>query len=134
MKDKQDCITQGTKISCKYKRSLYVFTNNSNYPKAKADYIQYFKILRRAIQDAKKRHYSRLIAKCNNKRKTEWNIIKKETGKVQSVEQVQSLLVKVATLKNPTNVAKATNNFFITINEKLNIRQIEKGDDTILKY
>jgi hypothetical protein len=31
-------------------------------------------------------------------------------------------------LKDPTDVAKAFNNFFITITEKLNIQQIVKGD------
>jgi hypothetical protein len=98
MKYKNDWITQGTKIFCKHKRSLCAFTNNSNYPKAKADYIQYFKILRNVIEDAKKRHYSRLTAKSNNKIKT-WKIIKKETGKVRSVEQVPSVLAKVAILK-----------------------------------
>jgi len=67
MKDKNDWITQGTKISLKHKRSLYAFTNNSTYPHEKADYIQYFKILRKVIQyDAKKRNYSR----SNNKIKT----------------------------------------------------------------
>jgi len=54
MKNKNDWITQGTNISCKHRISLYAFTNNCNYPNAKADYIQYFKILRKVIQDAKK--------------------------------------------------------------------------------
>ena len=132
MKNKNDWITQGTNISCKHRISLYAFTNNCNYPNAKADYIQYFKILRKVIQDAKKWHYSRLIAESNNKIKT-WKIIKKETGKIHSVQQVPSLLVKVGKLKDPTNVPKASNNFFITITEKWNIQQIEKGDDPILK-
>jgi hypothetical protein len=66
MKDKNDWITQGTKISCKHK-SLYAFTNNSIYPNTKADYIQNFKIIRKVIQDSKKRHYRRSIAKHNNK-------------------------------------------------------------------
>ena len=79
MKDKNDWITQGTKISCKQKRSLYAFTNNSNYPNAKADYIQYFKILRKDIQDAKKRHYNRRIAKSNNKIKNMENYKERDT-------------------------------------------------------
>jgi len=126
MEDKNDWITQGTKISLRHKRSSYAFTNNSNYPYAKADYIQYFKILRKVIQeDAKKRHYSRLIAKSNNKIET-WKIIKKKTRKVHSVKHVPSLLVKVAKLKNPTNVANASNNFFTTVTEKLHITNRKK--------
>jgi hypothetical protein len=31
-------------------------------------------------------------------------------------------------LKNPTDMACAINTFFITITEKLNIQQIQKGD------
>jgi hypothetical protein len=44
-KEKNDWITQGIKISCKHKRSLYTFTKNSNDPKAKAHYIKYCRIL-----------------------------------------------------------------------------------------
>jgi len=67
MKDKNDWITQGTKISCKHKRSLFAFTKNSNDPKAKVHYIKYCKNLRKVIQEAMKQHYSRLIAKPNDK-------------------------------------------------------------------
>jgi hypothetical protein len=31
-------------------------------------------------------------------------------------------------LKHPTDMANAFNNFFITINDKLNIQQIQQGD------
>jgi hypothetical protein len=34
MKDKNDWITQGIKISCKHKRSLFALTKNSHDPKA----------------------------------------------------------------------------------------------------
>ena len=43
MKVKNDWITQGIKISCKHKRSLYAFTKNSNDPKAKMHCIKYCK-------------------------------------------------------------------------------------------
>jgi len=33
MKDKNDWITQGIKIYCNHKRSLYAFTKNSSDPK-----------------------------------------------------------------------------------------------------
>ena len=52
MKEKNDCITQGIKISCKHTRSLYEFTKNSNDPKAKVHYIKYCKILRKVIKEA----------------------------------------------------------------------------------
>jgi len=45
------------------------------------------------------------------------------------VEQVPTLLANDEKLKDLTNVASTFNNFFITIIEKLNIKQIERGDD-----
>ena len=41
-------ITQGIKISCKQKRSLYTLTKNSNVPKPKAHYIMYCRILKKS--------------------------------------------------------------------------------------
>jgi len=56
MKDKNNWITQGIKVCCKHKRSLYAFTNNNSDPKAKAHYINYFKILIIVIKEAMKQH------------------------------------------------------------------------------
>jgi predicted oxidoreductase (fatty acid repression mutant protein) len=99
MKDKNDWIMQGIKISCKHKRNLYAFTNNN---KAKAHYTKYCKIIIKAIKEARKQHYCRLIAISNNKMKKTWNVIKKETGKVHSVEQFPTFLVNVEKLRDQT--------------------------------
>ena len=123
MKERNIWITQGIKINCKQNS----FTKNSNDPKAYAYYIKHCEILRKDTKESKKQNYSRIIAKSNNKMTT-LNIIQKETGKVLSVEQVTSLLANDEKLKDPTNVANASNKFFITITEKLNIQQREKGD------
>ena len=80
------------------------------------------------MKETKKKHYSWLTAKSSNNITTTWNIIKKETGKVHSVEQIPTWLVNDKKLKDPKNVANAFNNAFITITENLNIQQIEKGD------
>jgi hypothetical protein len=66
------------------------------------------------MKEAKKQHYSRVVAKSNNKITT-WNIIKKLTGKVHSVEQLLTLLVNDKKLKDQTYVANAFNYFFVTI-------------------
>ena len=52
-KKKNDWITQGIKISCKPKRSLYTLIKNNNNPKIKAHYIKYSRILKRVIKEAK---------------------------------------------------------------------------------
>jgi hypothetical protein len=55
--------------------------------------------------------------------------MKKQPEKVHSLEQVPShLTVNDEKLKDPTNVANAVNSVSITITEKLNIQQLEKGD------
>jgi len=123
MEDKNDWITQGIKISCKHKRSLYAFTKNSSDPKAKAYHIKHCKIIRKVIKEAMQQHYSRLTAKSSNEIKTIQNIIRKETKKVYSVKWVPTLLVNDEKFKDPTDVANAFNNFFIIVTEKLNIQQ-----------
>jgi hypothetical protein len=87
--EKQGCIAQGIKISCKHKRSLCVFTKNMDDPKA--NYSKYCETLRKVIKEAKKQNYSRLIAKSNNKIKT-WNIIQKKTGKYNQLKSFQPSL------------------------------------------
>jgi len=45
------------------------------------------------MEEATKKHYSRLTVRSNNNIKITWNIIQKETGKVHSAEQVPTFLV-----------------------------------------
>jgi hypothetical protein len=52
----------------------------------------------------------------------------RQTRKVHSVEHFPTLFENDEKLKDPTNVVSDFNNFFITINAKLNIQQIQKGD------
>ena len=71
------------------------------------------------------------IAKSNNKIKKNTEHYKerdRESTYIHSVEQLLTLLVNDEKLKDLTNVAKAFNNFFITITEKLNTQQTAKGD------
>jgi hypothetical protein len=49
-KGKNDWITQGIKISCKHKRSLFMFTTNSKDRKPKEHYIIYCRILKKVIK------------------------------------------------------------------------------------
>jgi trehalose/maltose hydrolase-like predicted phosphorylase len=78
---RNDLITQGIKISCKSKICLYIYSMISNDPNTRAFYIKYCKILNNVIKEAKKQHYSRLIAKSHTNIKTTWNIVKKEDKK-----------------------------------------------------
>jgi len=60
----------------------------------------YCRILKKVIKDAKKQFYDSLIAKSDNKTKTIWNIIKNETGRMPSIEQVPSTLLNMGKLKD----------------------------------
>jgi hypothetical protein len=123
-------IAQGIKISCKHKRSLYINSRNSNDPNTRAFYIKYCKIPNNVIKKAKKQHYSRLIAKSNNKIKTTWNVIKRETGKIHLTEQMASLLTNNEKVKDPGTVANAFNNFFSNNYQKLKFTS--SGGDKML--
>jgi len=90
-----DWISQGIKVYCIHRRSLYVFTKEYNYQTAKARYIKHCKILREIIKAAKQQHYIILTEKSNDKIKGSWKIIKKETDKVHSVEQVTTLVANI---------------------------------------
>jgi hypothetical protein len=52
-KIKNEWITQGINISCKCKRSLYIYSRNSNDPNTRAFYIKYCKILNNVIKEVK---------------------------------------------------------------------------------
>jgi len=60
-------ITQGIKIFCEHKRRLYIYIRERNDAIIKAFYMKWCKILNKVIQEAKKQHYNRLIAKSNYK-------------------------------------------------------------------
>jgi hypothetical protein len=45
--------------------------------------VNYCRILKKIIREAKKQHYSRLIAKSSNKVKTPWNIIRRQEKCIQ---------------------------------------------------
>jgi hypothetical protein len=80
------------------------------------------------VQEDNNQHYSRIISNLIKKIKTTWNITKKETENIHSVQHVPTLLVNNEKLKDPKNLANGFNNFFIEITKKLNIQQLEKGN------
>jgi hypothetical protein len=52
----KDWITQGIKISCRHKRSLYILNRRSNNQDMTAHYNKYSKTLSRVIKEAKRQH------------------------------------------------------------------------------
>jgi len=88
-RNKNVWITQGLKTYCECKKRLCIYSRDSN----DAFYMKYYEILSKVIQEAKKQHYNRLIAKSDYKTKTIWTIIKQETGKIHVTDQMPYLLI-----------------------------------------
>jgi len=59
-------ITEGIRMSCKKKRSLYLLNRNCNNPKLKSYYKHYCLILRKTIREAKRQYYNELIINSEN--------------------------------------------------------------------
>jgi hypothetical protein len=71
----------GIRISCKWKRDLYLLTKSNSDTNLKQYYKSYSKILTNVIRKAKRSSYNKQIMNSHNKIKTMWNIIKSETGR-----------------------------------------------------
>jgi hypothetical protein len=103
-------ITKGIKTSCKHKQVLYQISRTSNNQLLKKRYRKYCKILTQVNKEAKRMHFNKLIVESDNKIKTVWKIVEKETGK-------QSTDIEIPPIKiNDTivNDSKHTANSFIT--------------------
>jgi hypothetical protein len=93
-------ITKGMKISCVRKRSYTtlaeaVATYNSKH--IIPDTVQLWE----KWWQVKKQYYSRLLASSDNKIKTTWNVLKNETGKVRTSEQMPPIFINYDTLVKP---------------------------------
>jgi hypothetical protein len=115
-------MTPGIKISCKYKKFLYLYTRSSDDISLKKYYKQYCKILANVFQEAKKYTYNNQINKSTNKIKTTWNIIKKETNRRK----------RLITTTDYHNSPEVFNNYFLAISENIikNIRSNKLNHDT----
>jgi hypothetical protein len=74
--------------------------------------------LQNIVQRYKRQHYCRLIEKADDKRKTAWNIIRQESGKLQRMQQVPSVLINNEKVNDPHKIADVFNIFFLKITEK----------------
>ena len=102
-------MTLGIRTSCKHKRLLHLYTRSSNDTSLKKHYKQYCKILTNVIKEAKRYTYNNQINKSNNKIKTTWNIIKKETNRHKRLKN----------LTNYNNTPEDFNNYFLTVSKNI---------------
>jgi hypothetical protein len=74
-------ITTGIITSCKHKRELYKELQINNNDILASYYRNYTEILSRVIRIAKIIEHDKLIQNSQNKAKTTWDIINKESGR-----------------------------------------------------
>jgi hypothetical protein len=72
----------GVRTSCKHKWELYIACRNNS--ELRNYYKKYCKILSTVIKEAKRLKYDSKIQKSNIQNKTVWDIVKMETGKINT--------------------------------------------------
>jgi hypothetical protein len=114
-------ITKGIKTSCNRKRELYLKVRDNNEMEHKLYYKHYCKILSKVIKEAKNLYYKEVITKSKNKTKTTWNIIRKETSKLTTDNNIKSLRINDHVVYNQITIANELNNYFLNIRVAGNI-------------
>jgi hypothetical protein len=84
------------------------------------------------IREAKKMYYSRLLIHSDNRIKTKWSIVKRETGKIYNCEPMPSSYKIINTLVNPSQAADAFTNYFLSVIERLNLTDVQ--DDSAISH
>jgi hypothetical protein len=118
-------MTKGIQISCRRKKSLYIFSRNSNNYLIKVYYKRYCNILRKVIREARKKYYNHLISSSDNKIKTTWKIIGTESGKNITNEHLPHNFIAGNNKISSKVAAQTFCNYFTTLAENLNLRYAE---------
>jgi hypothetical protein len=77
------------KVSCKWKKYLYIMSKTTNYSTIKEHYTQYCRGLQKIIRKTKE-IYCNELSWSTNKSKTSGNIISNETGTASSKKFTQT--------------------------------------------
>jgi ribosomal protein L33 len=118
-------ITQGIRLSCRHKQSLYIFSRNSNNYLIKLYYKLYCSILRKVIREAKSIYYNHLISSSDNKIKTTWRIIETESGKSRTNERLPHNFQMDNNKISYDEAAQTFCKYFTALAENLNPRHAE---------
>jgi hypothetical protein len=77
------------------------------------------KILSKVIKEAKQNNYNSQILESNNKIKTTWEIVKVESGRKTTNEDIQVLNIDGKSTSNPQAITSAFNEYFLSLVEKI---------------
>lgn len=116
---KKPWITRGIRTSCKNKRELYLIARNSRDPETEKHYKKYCYILRKVIKKSKSMCIMSEISTSDNKIKTIWNVVKRETGQPRTQEEDISIKVNGNLITQKSEVENIFNNHFLNVVEKI---------------
>jgi hypothetical protein len=114
-----DWITSGIRTSCKHKRELSLACKNN--PELRNYYKNYCKTLSTVIKEAKRLKYESKNKKSNNQNKTIWDIVKMETGKINTQENdnIDALKFEGKIVNDYKETADTLNKHFISVAENI---------------
>jgi exonuclease III len=121
-------VTKDIKISCNHKRELYLNCRNTNDTELLNRFKRYSKTLTNVIKAAKRLYNDELIFKSKNKIKTTWEIIRKETGKYNQLNKIESLKINNVIVSNTKEMAHKFNDHFSSIADSIT-KNIRKEND-----
>jgi hypothetical protein len=87
-------------------------------------YRKYTQILSRVIRKAKILENDKLIHNSQNKAKTTWGILNKESGRSKIRSEVQALIMEGEKITDPQIIAETFNDYFVAIAE--NVKKTNK--------
>ena len=122
-------LTRGIKISCKWKKELYVLCKIINNYNLKQYYKKYCKILTNVIRKAKNLYYNNIILRSKNKIKTTWKIINSENGKTIQDMTIPQIKLNDKLIHNQNKIANVFNSYFLSVAEANN--GIRNGDGNL---
>ena len=93
---------------------------DNNETEHKLYYKQYCKTLTTVIKEVIKLYYKEVIGKLKSKMKTTWNIIRKETRKLNNEGNINSVTINDQAVYNQINIPNKLNSYFSNIAGNIN--------------
>jgi hypothetical protein len=114
------------------KKELFVLCKISNNHYLKLYYKKYCLILTKVICNAKKLHYSNIILRPKNKKKSTWKIINSKRGITHQDTSVPLLELDDKIITNQHKIANLFNNYFLSVADSINVNKNKDINSTTI--
>ena len=118
-KTRKPWLSEGMKSSIKIKNRLYMKSKKTGKKEHELKYKQYKNILNKALIDAERKHYEKLLADNKSNLKKTWRILKEVINKKTSTNSCSKFKIGNQITNDKNMIAKGFNNFFINIGPTL---------------